>query len=123
MRKNLKALEKVAEARFLAEKSKWSAVFQEEARIRASLAKIEAQARENERAMIGEEDANMLAAGPVWQGWAATKKIALQTEAARNAVEISRAMNCLSRAFGQQYAVSLLCDAEKKLAAKRRSHR
>ena len=66
---------------------------------------------------------NSVAAGPVWQGWAATKKIALQTEAARNAVEISRAMNCLSRAFGQQYAVSLLCDAEKKLAAKRRSHR
>lgn len=121
MRHSLKALEKVAEARFLAEKAKWSAVFQEDARICAALAKIEAQAQENERTMITGRDAKTLAAGPVWQGWAATKKIALQTQAARNAVEKSRAVDSLSKAFGRKYAVALLRDAEKKLTVRKKN--
>lgn len=95
----------------------------EEARLRAALARLDAQAREA-RALTQEalRGVREIGADTAWQGWLARHRVALQTELARVLARAEDVMPAQRRAFGKLEAARGL-RAEAQSAARARAVR
>lgn len=101
----LKALHAVADAQFAIERQNSAAVLQRDTDLRAALAKLQDQARAAERALTESQDSGVVGSGPLWQAWAARKRLELLADLARNAADRDKAMRRLKKAFGRQQAI------------------
>lgn len=95
----------------------------EEARLRAALARLDAQARQA-RALTQEalRGVREIGADTAWQGWLAQQRLALQTELARVLARAEDVMPAQRRAFGKREAARGL-RAEAQSAARARAVR
>lgn len=113
---DLSALKALAEARLAQERARLKPVLEEEARLRAALARLEAQAA---AARDGADPALRGIGGDLsWQAWVTGRRAALQMEVALALARKEQALPALRRAFGKAEAAAALA-AEQRAETRR----
>lgn len=117
--KNLQQLEQAAQARFLMEQRKASAVMQRESNLRATLTLIQEQVQAAEAELAKSTEMQTVGAGILWQHWVARKRRLLNDELLQVLIAKNRLMPGFRTAFGRQKAAEELI-AESKVATKKK---
>lgn len=114
---------KAADAVFMAEQGKIQSLLQEEARIRADLAKLQTQAEEARNRLIGDMPMQSVGADMVWQGWLARSRKQLNLELAGVLARKASAMDKVRIAFGRRTAIQTLSENAREERGKARRER
>ena len=118
---DLSALQALAEARLAQERARLKPVLDEEARLRATLVRLEAQAA---AAREGADPALRGIGGDLsWQAWVKGRRAALQVELALVLARKEQALPGLRRAFGKAEAAAALAVAQRAEASRSRATR
>lgn len=109
-RDKLDQMTRAAEAAYLAEHRKIQPLLQEEARLRADLARLQAQADTERQKLAGDLPMQSIGADLLWQGWLVRSRKQLNFELSQVLARKTNAMDRVRHAFGRRNAVETLRD-------------
>lgn len=116
---DLEALGEVTEALYRAEAVRMQHLVEQERRLRAALARLDAQQAATRALPDTELDGlRQIGGDMIWQGWIGARKAELQSELARVLGRKGQMIGKLRRAFGKAQAVDRMTDAVRAQAVR-----